>query len=172
MNIDGIPDEEFLRREHQSRCSKILEDLKGKLRAKETREEYRIRMILEAAMIRFSFQRGFYSTKKFRIVDFCLFRPFRIFLEVDGDYHNTPQQKKLDEEREQDILNKNRRQVSPHRMCGEFSMIRGCQSLPPQLSCLYHLSQPIFGGLSRQSWIFLNSQNGLSNTYVGKGGLQ
>jgi very-short-patch-repair endonuclease len=42
---------------------------------------------LEESGIRYLFQKGFFIGDSFRIVDFYLPKPYKLAIEIDGDYH-------------------------------------------------------------------------------------
>ena len=65
------------------------------LRSKATPSEIQMQGILERAGVKNIFQKGFIKGDAFVIVDFYIKRG-KVCLEVDGEYHETPEQKSYD----------------------------------------------------------------------------
>ena len=61
-----------------------------------TNSELRFKERLEAANIKFMFQKGFIQGDNFCIADFYLPKPLKIVIEIDGSYHNTHNQQARD----------------------------------------------------------------------------
>ena len=75
-------------KEKQSLCSKR----QNKLKKYATTAELIFKDKLDQLEIRYLFQKGFIKGKNFCIVDFYLPKPYKICIEVDGGYHNEPEQ--------------------------------------------------------------------------------
>ncbi len=88
-------------REKQSICSYRTEDLKENA----TKAERHILRLLQQSKIGFKFQKGFISGPNFCIVDFFIYRPYQICLEIDGGYHDTGRQKARDDNRTEYLEN-------------------------------------------------------------------
>lgn len=71
------------------------------LKDKATPSELDFKNKLEAAGINYIFQKGFIQGNNFCIVDFYLPKPYKICIEIDGEYHNTPEQVHKDKYRTQ-----------------------------------------------------------------------
>jgi len=74
---------------------------RNKLIKKATPYELLFKEKLDAAGIKYIFQKGFIIGNNFCIADFYLPNPYRLVIEIDGEYHNENNQKKRD-------LNKNK----------------------------------------------------------------
>jgi len=66
------------------------------LKQRATPSETIFRKRLDDAGIHYQFQKGFISGKFYCFVDFYLPSPKKICIEIDGGYHNTPEQQKKD----------------------------------------------------------------------------
>ncbi len=64
-----------------------------------TPAEAHIRSLLIELKVKHSFQKGFYSVQTHYIVDFYFKKLGKLCLEIDGEYHNSPEQKAYDEKR-------------------------------------------------------------------------
>ena len=51
---------------------------------------------LDSLGVRYFFQKGFIKGDFYCIVDFYIPKPHKICIEIDGGYHNTPEQKRKD----------------------------------------------------------------------------
>ena len=96
----------MISRAEQSFRAKRLESIKYRLKENITPSEQKLKTFLENSGLKFTFQKGTWSTGKNRIVDFFLPRPFLVCIEVDGPYHNNPEQKLKDDLREKEITSK------------------------------------------------------------------
>jgi len=81
-----------LRKLKQSLCSKRINELRKRITPYELIFKYK----LELAEIEFIFQKGFIQGNDFIIADFYLPWPYKMIIEIDGEYHNTEKQKKRD----------------------------------------------------------------------------
>ena len=80
----------------QSLCSKR----RSKLLKNPTPSELLFKKRLEDAGINFIFQKGFIAGSNFCIADFYLPKPYKIVIEVDGEYHNTAKQQIRDKNKD------------------------------------------------------------------------
>jgi len=88
-------------REKQSLCSKR----RLMLLVKRPVEERWVEEILKKSGVRFMAQKGFIAGDYFCFADFYL--PFsRVCLEIDGGYHNSPEQVKRDKRKNHYLINK------------------------------------------------------------------
>ena|SRR4249919_1601201 len=69
---------------------------RDKLRCNATPSELIFKQRLEDAGIRFFFQKGFLAGDFYCIVDFYLPKPHKLAIEIDGPYHDQPDQQKKD----------------------------------------------------------------------------
>lgn len=67
--------------------------------------------ILEESNVKFIFQKGFISGNGFYIVDFYIPKPFKIVIEIDGEYHNTTSQIEYDKRKDEYLKNRGFRVV-------------------------------------------------------------
>jgi very-short-patch-repair endonuclease len=67
-----------------------------KLRSNPTVAELQIKKILDHLKVKYIFQKGFISGNAYVIVDFYLPKPYKICIEVDGEYHSYGQQVQKD----------------------------------------------------------------------------
>lgn len=72
----------------QQQCS----NRRQKLIKNATASELVFKKKLEVLGMRAIFQKGFIAKDGFCIVDFYLPKPFKLCIEIDGDYHNEPVQ--------------------------------------------------------------------------------
>jgi len=79
-------------KDKQILCSKR----RARLLKHPTKSELRFKKRLEAANIKFMFQKGFIQGDNFCIADFYLPKPLKIVIEIDGSYHNGQQQQTRD----------------------------------------------------------------------------
>lgn len=79
-------------KEKQSLCSKR----QNRLKKYATNAELVFKDKLDQLELKYQFQKGFIKGKNFCIVDFYLPRPHKICIEIDGGYHNDPEQIKRD----------------------------------------------------------------------------
>ena len=84
---------------------KIARRFSRELEEKATSSEKAFAEILAAHGIRFDFQHPFRRGKTFAIVDFWL-PDYGVVVEIDGGYHNIPQQAEKDATRSADLLRK------------------------------------------------------------------
>lgn len=75
---------------------KTLFSRKKKLTEKATKSEITLKKKLDELNIKYIFQKGFIVGEFYCIVDFYIPRPFFVCIEVDGKYHDSPEQKKKD----------------------------------------------------------------------------
>lgn len=66
------------------------------LRENPTASELSIKKLLESMGLNFIFQKGFIQGDYYCIVDFYLPKPYRLCIEVDGEYHLTEEMIKKD----------------------------------------------------------------------------
>lgn len=77
-----------------------LSKFKNNLNKNPTKAELAFQDILLELKLKFRKNKGFMRrAKSFCIVDFYLVKPFRLAVEIDGEYHNTPEQIVYDAER-------------------------------------------------------------------------
>lgn len=81
--------------EKQAKCS--IRKLALEKRA--TKSELIFKQKLDNLGVNYLFQKGFIAKDYFCIVDFYLPRPHKLCIEIDGGYHNTPEQILKDERR-------------------------------------------------------------------------
>ena len=89
-------------KEKQRLCAKRRVDLISRA----TPAELHTKQLLDELKIKYVFQKGFIVGNNFCIVDFYLPRPYRICLEIDGEYHQEPKQQIRDKSREDYLHNK------------------------------------------------------------------
>src|SRR5271154_3718056 len=70
----------------------LLSQRRSELIDRITPAEAHIRGLLLKMKVKHSFQKGFFSFNTHYIVDFYFKRPGKLCLEIDGEYHNSPQQ--------------------------------------------------------------------------------
>ncbi len=75
---------------------KTLFERKHSLVRRATDSELLFKKKLSILGIRFMFQKAFISGNGYYIVDFYLPKPYKICIEIDGGYHNSPEQKRKD----------------------------------------------------------------------------
>lgn len=75
---------------------KTLYSRKTKLCNNATESEILFKKKLSLLGIKFIFQKAFIAGNGYYIVDFYLPKPYKICIEIDGGYHNTPEQKRKD----------------------------------------------------------------------------
>ena len=94
------------RRRKEKAGVRRADNFKTQLIEKATLAELRLKDLLTKNKIFFQFQYVVISEKKTAIIDFCLPRKNmpKLFIEIDGEYHNTTLQKNIDEERSQWLL--------------------------------------------------------------------
>jgi len=80
-------------------CS-LLSKRRNQLIKRATPAEQHIIRLLDVIGIDYIFQKGFLNDRSHYIVDFYFPRPFKLCLEIDGDYHKDPQQQKYDARRD------------------------------------------------------------------------
>lgn len=83
----------------KSKQKTLFERLK-KLRENATPSELAIKGLLESMRLNFIFQKGFIQGDYYCIVDFYLPKPYRLCIEVDGEYHLTDEMIKKDAHRD------------------------------------------------------------------------
>ncbi len=69
---------------------------KAELIEKATPSELIIKQKLEELSIRYFFQKAFIAGDFYCIADFYIPKPYKVVIEVDGGYHQTEEQKRLD----------------------------------------------------------------------------
>ena len=98
----------------RSRVTKILDGLSRERQAekfrtsltkKQTPSEKKFKAILKSLKVDYEFQKIIMLAKNFRIVDFYI-PSKKIVIEVDGDYHQTYEQKQLDRKRSAQLIGK------------------------------------------------------------------
>lgn len=82
-----VPDQQT--RLRQSRGSKFQREL----RSRKTPSELHIENLLQKLNIRYQDQKVFYADEMLVLADFYLPKPYKIVIEVDGEYHENPKQK-------------------------------------------------------------------------------
>lgn len=92
MKEDKIYKTKQLKRLKQSLCQNRINELKKRA----TISELIFKGKLEMAGIKFIFQKGFIEGNNMCIADFYLPKPYRLVIEIDGEYHNLPAQQKRD----------------------------------------------------------------------------
>lgn len=80
------------------RLQEKAEEFRADLIKKQTPSEARFKIILKELDIKYEFQKIFYTENSFYIADFYLSN-YNIVIEIDGEYHNTPEQKSKDSKR-------------------------------------------------------------------------
>ena len=76
-------------------------------RNKLTESEKCISNLLDALKIKYISQKGFISGEYFYLIDFYLPKPYKICIEVDGEYHETEEQKIKDKYKDKYLLSRN-----------------------------------------------------------------
>jgi very-short-patch-repair endonuclease len=76
----------------QSLCQKRI----NKLKKRPTISEIIFKNRLDSAGIKYMFQKGFIEGNNFCIADFYIPKPYKIVIEIDGEYHNNSNQIKRD----------------------------------------------------------------------------
>lgn len=85
-----------------------IEGYKSELKKKITPAEKELMKVLKKSRIKFKFQKAYYSQEFACILDFYItVGNIKLAVEVDGGYHNTPDQKRKDDYRDRWVL-KNR----------------------------------------------------------------
>lgn len=90
---------------------KTLHPRKAKLIANATKSELIFKDRLDGAGIRYMFNKGFIGGNFYCIVDFYLPRPYRVCVEIDGGYHNTPEQKRKDWAKDKYLISRKMRVI-------------------------------------------------------------
>jgi len=90
-------------KEKQATLFGRLKDLKSR----PTKYELRIKELLEQLGIKFIFQKGFINGDYYCIVDFYLPKPYKICIEVDGEYHFTDDMRKRDARKDSYLRSRN-----------------------------------------------------------------
>lgn len=70
------------------------------LTRKATAAELHVKELLEALDVSFCFQKGFFTASRHYIVDFYIKSFGKLCLEIDGGYHQTPEQQAYDQRRD------------------------------------------------------------------------
>jgi very-short-patch-repair endonuclease len=96
-----------MRRQNQNRRSK-------------TPAEAYVCSLLDDMRARYQFEKGLLTKKRFYLVDFYFPSPVKLCLEIDGGYHNEPEQRRKDERRDNFIRNKRKMRVV--RITNEHAM--------------------------------------------------
>jgi very-short-patch-repair endonuclease len=76
-------EEQKLRQDRNNKFRKILI-------SRPTKAELAFKDILDELKIRYLFQKGFFKGKYHCIVDFYIPSPFKVCIEIDGEYHHSP----------------------------------------------------------------------------------
>jgi very-short-patch-repair endonuclease len=84
---------------------------KRKLADKITPSEQIFMDRLDQLGIRYMFQKGFIAGDFYCIVDFYIPKPHKICIEIDGPYHNTPEQKRKDWAKDKYLVSRKTRVV-------------------------------------------------------------
>lgn len=92
----GINPESIEYKRKQSRNNKYLKELREKI----TPAELKMKNILDELGYDYIFQKGFFGARYHCIIDFYLPRPYGLCIEIDGGYHNNPDQIIKDKRRE------------------------------------------------------------------------
>lgn len=93
-------------KERKKEIKKVSCKFKAELCERATEAEKHFKSILDHAGIRFKFQNVMKRSNTFSIVDFYLTQ-YSAVVEIDGGYHDTPEQAEKDRKRTRDLLNKN-----------------------------------------------------------------
>jgi very-short-patch-repair endonuclease len=96
LHLDNRERKRFYMRTKQSICSRRRISLINRA----TKEELIIKQKLEDSGIKFIFQKGFIAGNNFCIADFYIPRPYRIVIEIDGEYHKSVSQLKRDKQKD------------------------------------------------------------------------
>jgi very-short-patch-repair endonuclease len=84
----------------------VAEEFRSDLIKNQTPAEKKFKALLKSLKIEYEFQKIIYTTTKFYIVDFYI-PSSKIVFEIDGEYHDTKEQKSRDKERTE-ILKSNK----------------------------------------------------------------
>lgn len=90
-----------------ARYRKIAEEYRDKKVKEQTKSEIITKASLKSLKISYDFQKIFYNEETFYIVDFYL-PEYNVVLEIDGGYHNDPEQRLKDSRREKFLKRFNR----------------------------------------------------------------
>ena len=74
------------------------------LRARATKAELKFKGVLDEIKVKYIFQKGFFGDRYHCIVDFYLPRPYKICIEIDGEYHSDKEQKIKDERKDRFLI--------------------------------------------------------------------
>lgn len=77
-----------------------------KLRNNPTIAELQVKFFLDHLKVKYIFQKGFISGNAYVIVDFYLPKPYKICIEVDGEYHLSKQQIQKDKWKDNYLKNR------------------------------------------------------------------
>jgi very-short-patch-repair endonuclease len=72
----------------------------SRLRNNPTESELIFQNKLDKLHIKYIFQKGFIQGRNYCIVDFYLPRPYKLCIEIDGEYHSTEERQKRDKSRD------------------------------------------------------------------------
>ena len=79
---------------------RLLARFSDELKKKSTPSELIFKNKLIELGLKFKEQKGVFNYETFYIADFFLPKPYKLWIEIDGAYHNVPQQKKYDKQKE------------------------------------------------------------------------
>ena len=79
---------------------------RNKLIDNSTQSEITFKNKLDKLNIKYCYQKGFIAGDNFCIVDFYLPKPYKLCIEIDGGYHNTPIQIRRDKSRTKYLINR------------------------------------------------------------------
>lgn len=103
MKLKEFKKKENLFKKQQNWCR----EYRNKLKANPTEPELKLFNKVKDTFNKAIFQKGFLLfNKTFTIVDIYIPRPYGIVIEVDGGYHNTPEQILKDQERDRWLTKK------------------------------------------------------------------
>lgn len=104
--INTLEDLERKQYENTERKRRTAEQYRAELILKQTSSEKKVKAVLKSLDIKYEFQHIFLNSHTFHIADFYLPK-YNIVLEVDGEYHATPEQIKLDAARDKTLKKEN-----------------------------------------------------------------
>lgn len=90
---------------------KLLFKYSQQLRKNPTEAELKFKSRLDSLGIKYIFQKCFIQGNNFCIVDFYLPKPYKICIEIDGEYHETVEQKRKDYYRDKYLTEERRFKV-------------------------------------------------------------
>ncbi len=94
------------------RTKSIMARRQNENRREKTPAEAHVITLLESLGVEYVFEKGVLRRKSFYLVDFYFPRPRKLCLEIDGGYHNTPEQKAKDRIRDRFITRSRKMRVT------------------------------------------------------------